>query len=180
MEAINGNILVRVNLEQNREMKVGETSFKTGKRYNENFRERVPVVAEVVQGNDLFNKGDFIVTVYTHFDDESPFYLFDDLYSIPVDEQIFAKILFDGSLEPVCGNVLVSRTIKTYSLETPIDLVKTHTDRGWVITNSAWHKVGEFILWLKMADYEIVYTWQGIEHRAIKVHKDEIVGILER
>lgn len=168
------SILVRVNLSQNEETKY----LKTGKGYNENFRERNPVIAKVEQGTEEIPTGSHIVCNYSHFDLESPLQMFDDVFSIPVDSEIFAIVNEDGTLRPINGNLLVERITKETKIELPEELKKPYTDRGLLLTSTKSIKKGSFIMWLKMADYQIVYMWQGEEKRALKIHESEIVGYI--
>lgn len=175
MEAIEGNIIVRVDLSQNDESKY----FKTGKGYNENFRERNPVVAYVEKGAKEAPTGSYVVCNYSHFDLDSPLQMFDNIYSIPLDSEVFAIINEDGSLSPINGNVIVERISRETVIDIPEELKKPHTDRGILLTPTKNIKSGQFIFWLKMADYEIVYMWKGHEKRYLKIHNTEIVGYIK-
>lgn len=179
MNPVRGSILVRVYLDQKKESVIGNTSLKTGKTYNENFRERNPVVAYVEQGCDEIPTHSWIVCNYSHFDLESPLHLTDELYAIPIDSEIYAIINDDGSLVPVMGNVLVERITKDSVIELPEELKKPHMDRGLLLTQTENIRAGSFIFWLKMADYEICYTWRGGELRSLKIHQSEITGYLK-
>ena len=169
------SILVRVDLSQNEEANY----LKTGKGYNENFRERNPVIAKVEQGTLEIPTGSYIVCNYSHFDLESPLQMFDDVFSVPIDSEIFAIINEDGTLTPINGNLLVERITKETKIELPEELKKPYMDRGVLITPTENIKSGSFVFWLKMADYQIVYIWEGEEKRALKIHESEIVGYLK-
>lgn len=179
MIPIKNHIIVSVNLSQKDEALIGGSVLKTGKGYNENFRERNPVVAYVEQGNKEIPTGSHIICNYSYFDLESPLYLFDNLYSIPVDEEIYVMVNEDGSLIPVMGNVLVERITKETKIQLPEELKKPYFDRGLLLTGINGIPKDSFILWLKMADYEICYTWKGEERRALKIHQSEITGYLK-
>lgn len=179
MQPIKGNIIVSVQGDQKREAKIGNSTLLTGKAYNENFRERNPVIAYVEQGCKEVPTGSHIVCNYSYFDLESPLQLYDNLYSIPIDEEIFALVKDDGSLTPILGNVLVERITKETKIELPEELKKPYLDRGILLTSTETIKEGSFILWLKMADYQICYTWKGEEKRALKIHSSEITGYLK-
>lgn len=179
IKPIKGSIIVACNILQKDEINIGSNVIKTGKRYNENFRERNPVVAYVVSGNDEIPFGSYIICNYSHFDLESPYEFESGLYSIPVDSEIYAIINPDGSLEPVCGNVLVWRVGKEYSMDMPEELRKTKMNTGAVASHSKEWQRGQMIYWLPYADYEIVYQWNGEEKRAIKIHRSEITGYLK-
>lgn len=179
MIATKGSILVRVDQHQKDRYLLGERLLKTGKKYNVNYRERTPVVAEIIQGLGELETGKHIITTYTFFDEESIYLISDNVYSIPVDELILAIIEEDGNLTPVCGNLIVERVPIETKFLLPPELRKFHNNRGIVVKGCEGFKKGDFILFLKFSDYEIVYTWKDIERRAIKIYKDEIVGILK-
>jgi len=179
MKPIKGSILVRVWADQKKDALIGDTVLKTGKNYNENFRERNPVVAYVEQGGEEIPTGVWVVCNYSHFDLESPLHLTDELYAIPIDSEIYAIVNEDGSLKPVMGNILVERITKDSIIELPEELKKPYLDRGVILTDTETIKKGSFIFWLKMADYEICYTWKGEEKRALKIHQSEITGYLK-
>lgn len=179
MIPINNHIIVSVNLSQKDEALIGGSVLKTGKNYNDNFRERNPVVAYVENGNKEIPSGIHIICNYSYFDLESPLHLYDNLYSIPVDEEIYAIINQDESLTPIMGNVFVERVTKETKIEIPEELRKPHTDRGVLLTDTKDIKKCSFILWLTKADYEICYTWNGDEKRILKIHQSEITGYLK-
>lgn len=170
------NIIVSVNPQQKEETVIGNNHLKTGKAYNENFRERNPIVAYVIGGSKEIPSGSYIICNYNHFDLESPFEIEKGFYSIPIDEEIFAIINEDGSLKPVCGNVLVERITKETKIDLPEEFKKPYFNRGYV-PRGEWG--GKYIFWLPYADYEIVYQWNGEERRAIKIHENEITGYLK-
>lgn len=179
MVACENHIIVKVNSSQKEEINVGCNVLKTGSKYNDNFREKNPVVAEIVNGLGELKTGCFIVCNYNHFEEESPLRLSDDLFSIPVNEEIFAIVKEDGSLKPVCGNILVERVSKDSKLPLPEELKKSHNNQGIVIKNAEAYTKNQYIFWLPFSDYEIVYNWNGEEKRAIKIHKSEVVGYLK-
>ncbi len=179
MIATNNSIVVSVNITQKDEAMIGGNLLKTAKGYNENFRERNPVIAHVEKGCEDIPAGSWIVCNYSYFDLDSPLHLYDNLYSIPIDEEIFAIINEDGSLTPVMGNVLVQRITKETKIDLPEELKNPYTNRGILLTDTKIIKKGKYIFWLQMADYEIVYSWNNVEKREIKVHINEIVGYLK-
>ena len=179
MKPIIGSILVRVDLAQKQQAKMGDSFLKTGKNYNDNFRERNPVVAYVEQGCKEIPTGCHIVCNYSHFDLESPLQLSDELYAIPIDSEIYAIVNFDGSLTPIMGNALVKRITIETAIELPEELKKPYLNRGILLTDTEQVPKGKFIYWLPMSDYEICYTWEGVEKRALKIHQSEITGYLK-
>lgn len=180
MNATKGNIIVRVDPNEKRQALIGGVEILTARRYNHNFREKNPVVSFVEHGTEMVPRGTFLICNYNHFEDESPYYLYNGLYSIPLDEEVFARIKEDGSLIPICGNVLVERVLQQSIIELPPELKKEYFDRGIVSQDVAGYDKGDFVFWLKMADYEMVYMWKGVEKRAIKVHENEIIGYFKK
>ena len=61
MNPTNNRIIVRVNISQKSEMLVGGVLLKTATSFDTNYREKSPVIAEVVDGNAILKKGDIIV-----------------------------------------------------------------------------------------------------------------------
>lgn len=176
MKPPKNKIIVSVNPSQKDEAVIGDNILKTGKAYNENFRERNPVVAKVEVGNKEIPTGSFIVCNYNYFDLESPLNMMDNLYSIPVNEEIFAIVNQDGSLTPVCGNLLVENLLKETKIDLPEELKKEHTNRGIALTGKYKDK---YIFWLPYANYTIVYQWNSQERRQVKIHDTEITGYIK-
>ncbi len=179
MIAVNKSILVRVDLSQKDEIAIGSNTLKTGRNYNEIFRERNPVVAYVEKGTIEMPNGSYIVCNFNYFEEESPLRLSDNLFSIPINEEIFAVIDSRGEPRPVYGNLFVERVTKETKIELPEELKKPHANQGIISKNTRGFKKGDYVFWLPFADYEIVYSWNGVEKRVIKVHYNEIVGILK-
>ncbi len=176
IKPIKGNIIVSCDLLQKEEALIGNNLLKTGKNYNENFRERNPVVACVERGNKDFHEGTYIICNYNYFDLESPFEITKNLYSIPVNEEIYAIVDDDGNLIPVCGNVLVKRKEIENYIDLPEELKKNWVNQGIALTGTF---KDDLIFWLPYSDYEIVYQWNGEERRAIKIYEKEITGYLK-
>nr|MBP7835122.1 hypothetical protein [Candidatus Saccharibacteria bacterium] len=68
----NNRIIVRVNLLQKSEMVIGGVLLKTASSFDTNYREKSPVIAEVVDGNGILKRGDIIVCHHNHFYSPSP------------------------------------------------------------------------------------------------------------
>lgn len=173
------HIIVVVNRYQNDEVVIGGNTFKTGKNYNENFREKNPVIALVIEGYGEIKKGTYIVCNYNYFDSDSPLQLSEIVFSIPVNEEIFAIVNEDGTLKPINGNLLVERIVKDTLIELPDELKKKYINQGTVVKGIKKYFTGQHIFWLPYSDYAIHYTWNGEEKKAIKIHESEIVGYLK-
>jgi hypothetical protein len=170
--------MVRVDPEQKTEMIIGDSLLLSGSRYSDNWREKTPVVAEIIQGFGIYTPGMSIICSYTHFGEDSYYSLYDDHYSIPIDEFIFAIIQENGSLMPVNGNIFVEREYAISFIEKHDDYKKPLKNRGRILNDGEGFKQGDQVFWLNYADYEIVYNWLNSEYRAIKVEKQEIVGVI--
>lgn len=179
MKPAAGYIIVRVDLAQKEKAIIGNNTFLTGYRYSINNREKNPVVAQIVEGTKELSAGKWLVCNYCYFDWSSQYHMYDNLFSIPIDQELFAFIEEDGELTPICGNLLVERITKGTIIDIPDDLKKEYWDRGIVkkVPREMFHPAtNQFILWLFAADYGIRYTWNGVERERIKIHESEIIG----
>jgi hypothetical protein len=176
----NNKIIVRVNLKQKDFMEIGGVTIRMALPFENNYREKSPVIAEVVQGNEQIRRGQLICTHHNHFYSPSPYYLMDDLYSIPFNKTIFGIFGIDGRLEPTCGNMICEKIDIETAIPLPIEQRKKHIDR-YSIKNPGWtkYKIAQTIFTRPDSGYEIVYIWQNIENRVVKVDSEMICGILK-
>lgn len=174
----NNKVLVRVNLAQKDKMSINGVEFSTAIKFDSNFREKSPVIAQVVSGNQYLKINDIIICHHNHFYTPSPYHIQDDLYSIPFNHTILAKINKDGTLSAVCGNVLGNRIELKSQYYVP-NYKQYYTDRI-VITDKGGtkYKNGQVIFTRPSAPYDIVYNIDGIERRVTKVNSEMICGIL--
>ncbi len=179
MISTNQRIMVRVDMEQKETMRVGNVTMKTAIRFEKNYREKSPVLAEVVQGKGILKKGDVVVCHHNHFHSPSPYQLEDNVFSIPFNQTIFALVTKSGGLKAICGNVLGQRIEKKYSLEVPIEFREKYIDR-LEITDKGWSsfKNGTTVFCKPYAPYDIVYNFEGVEKRITKLDTRQITGIL--
>lgn len=167
-------IIVRVNMAQKNEFTIGGVIFKTAMRYEVNYREKSPVVASVVSGNNILQEGDIILCHHNHFYPPSPYYLYDDLYSIPFNKTIFCR-LFDNRFVPICGNIIGTRCLLENQTS---EEKKYHKDRIKVTDGgSTGYKERDLIFTRPSAPYDIVYIIDKIEHRITKVPADQVIGV---
>jgi len=158
---------------------IGGVTIKTAHNFHSNYREKSPVVAEVVSGNHKLKSGDVIICHHNHFYAPSPYFLEDDLFSIPFNKQIFGVLDNDGYLTPLNGNVFGNRVEIPTPLPLPPELRKTYIDRVEVTDGRATkYKRGETILHKKNAGYDICYMWDGVEKKVTKVMDEMIVGVI--
>lgn len=179
MISANEKIIVRVNNEQKDFVRIGDVSFQMALSYEKNYRERSPVVAEVLNGNDVLKSGDIILCHHNLFYLPSPFHLWDDLFSIKYNSTIFAKINNTGDLIPMGGNMLCDRIYKEGNEMIPPELREKCTDKV-LITDSgdSDFKKGDIVFTRPHSYYEIVYTINGAINRIHKCHKDMVCGVL--
>ncbi len=179
MTPVNNKILVRVNLKQKDTMTVAGVVLSTATKFNINYRERSPVLAEVVNGNKYLKSGDIIVCHHNHFYSPSPYHLQDDLYSIPFNKTIFAKVNKKGNLSAICGNVLGERVPIKTTLNLPAEYQKKYIDRI-LLKDKGWttYKNGTVVICRPNAPYDIWFTWDGVERVVTKVDSEQICGYI--
>ena len=177
MNAANNKILLRVNMEQKGYMTIGNTVLKTSSEYDPNYRERSPVVAEALEFNNGIKKGDILLCHHNMFYGETPYWVKDDIFSIPCKQTtIFAKIGTSGNPKAVLGNVIGERVFMPSQMDLPPEQRKYYLDRVKLLSNGFGYKKGQLIFHRPYAWYEIVYMWGNYERRVIKVNTDMVIG----
>jgi hypothetical protein len=172
---VNNKIIVSCDLKQKDEMVIDGVTMKMATLFEKNYREKSPVIAKVVEGNEWVKEGDILLCHHNTFYQPSPYYLYDNLFSIPASNIIFAVLQKDGSLNPVYGNLICERV--PVEKDMPVSR-ETEINRS-VVLNGGYskYKKGQLIFHRPHAGYDIVYIWDGIENRVTKVHEDQICGI---
>jgi hypothetical protein len=180
MISVNEKILVRVDMSQKDFAMVGGVEMKTAIKYETNYREKSPVLATVVSGNDWVNEGEVLICHHNHFYTPSPYHLEDDLFSIPFNKTIFAKVSSKGNLTAICGNILGERVQIKTQFDLPPEMQKTYIDR-LLITDKGWttFKNGTTVLCKPHAPYDICYTWGGEARVATKISMDMVIGFIK-
>lgn len=181
MKPFNNRILVRVDMAQKNSMKIGGVMVRCAQKYQTNFREKSPVIAEVIQDKWPLHAGEFVICHHNHFYPPSPYFLQDDLYSIPADHTILAILETPGELSPVYGNVLASKVEIEAPFPLPPEQREHYKDRGMII-DGGWtdFKPGDLVFTRPSAIYEIVYIWDGIEKRICKINSEMIRAVVEK
>lgn len=180
MIPVNGKILVYCDAAQKDKVSIGGNIFKTANLYETNYRLKSPTICIVEEGNELIRPGDILLTHHNLFYLPSPYHLSGNLFSIPFSNVLFAKILDDGELLPICGNILGDRIdIKTV-LPLPPDQQKKYTDRV-TVTNPGYtkYKKGQILFTRPSAPYDIVYNINGEQKIATKISEDMATGIMK-
>lgn len=178
MRPANNKVIVRVDMAQKSTFTIGGVTVSTALRFELNYREKSPVVACVVEGNEWVKEGDIILSHHNLYYPPSPFWLYDDLFAIPATNVIFAIVDTEGGLTPVYGNVICERIPIESDHPLPPTQRKGHANKSLVINGGyTKYKQGQTIFHRPHANYDIVYIWHGVEKRVTKVHSDQICGV---
>lgn len=180
MNPVNGKIIVKCDNEQKSSIRIGDVEFKTAMGYETNYREKSPVICEVVDGNEFVKEGQVLLVHHNTFYLPSPYHLGDDLFSIPFAKTLFAIINTDGSLAPICENILCDRVNIPSILPVPPELQEKYIDRVKVI-DGGWtnYKPNDLLFTRPHSYYEIVYHLNGEEKRIHKCHSEMICGVVK-
>ncbi len=178
MKSVNGKILVSVNLAQKDYMEVGGVELKTAMPFASNFREKTPVIAKVIEGNEFVMEGNLLLTHHNLFQMPSPYHLYDELFSIPFSKVLFAKIDTSGDIQPICGNLICEKIEVETLLPVPENERKYHINKYKVLM-SGWtnYKEGSIIYTRPNSGYEIIYILNGKKNIIVKVDSDMICGV---
>lgn len=180
MRPANDKIIVRVNMGQKDSMTIGGVTVKCANNYSVNYREKSPVVACVVTGNAWLREDDIILCHHNHFYHPSPYYISEDMFSIPANKTIFA-IVAEKGLMPLYGNIICERVDIETEIPLPPEHRKQHIDRAVVVNSGVLeYKTGEIIFHRPNAGYDIVYMRQGIETKVTKVHDEMVCGVIRK
>lgn len=176
----NGKILVSCNMKQKNSMMIGDVELSTALKYELNYREKSPVIVSVVEGNAYVKEGDVLLVHHNTLYTPSPYYLYDNLFSIPATGKIlFAVIKPDGSIKPIMGNLICEKVSIPSALPLPPEQVKTYTDRAIVKdAGLSPYKKGQLIFHRPSAGYDICYIYNGVENRVTKVDSAQVCGFV--
>lgn len=178
IKAANSKIIVRVDPTQKNEIKVGGVVMTTALLFENNYREKSPTVGVIVRGNEFLKKGDVALFHHNHFYMPSPYWIGDNLFSVPFNKTVFGTLDEDGSITPMCGNIICQREPIEYNMLVPVEERKTYTDRALVVNpGETPYEWGQIIFHRPHAGYDIVYNWGGKERRVTKVHEEMVIGV---
>lgn len=171
--------MVRVFMKQKDFMEIGGVEFRMAPLFNKNYREKSPVIGEIVEGNQYVRPGQIAVFHHNHFYPPSPYFLYEDLYSVPFGRTVFGTLDSDGVLTPLCGNILCRRVEVQTTIPLPPEQRTLYKDRV-ICENPGWtkYKPEQLLFTTPSAMYEIVYNIDGKEFRTHKVHEEFVVGKL--
>lgn len=176
VKPLKGKVVVRVDPLQ----KATSEHFLLAKEYNNNYRDRSPVVAEVVEGNKKVKKGQFLLCHHNLFySATSPYRIQGDLYSIPFNENIYAWLDEDGLPHPLNGNILAERVKIETAFELTPEFTKNYINRVTILSDGLGFKSGQQVFTWPYSDHEIIYMWKGKEKRVIKINIEDIVAYID-
>lgn len=180
MIPVNGKITVKVDMKQKNTFKLGDITVSTALKFETNYREKSPVVGLIIEGNRFIKPGQIAIFHHNHFYPPSPYFVQDDLFSVPFNQTVFGVLTEDGKIKPMCGNIICERIDIPTPLPVPIEHRKTYIDRVKVLdAGSQPYQPGQLIFHKPNAGYDIVYNYNGVEIRVTKVHSDFIVGYVK-
>jgi hypothetical protein len=163
-----------------------------GRKYGENSREINPVVCEILSvGEDISSVevGDLLIVHHNVLTNEGQIIKIDyntqsTILAIHFDGTVYAKIDKEtGGLTPLNGNLIGKRIAKEYNsilhipfeetLDTTFDIISSPEDFQDV-------QPGDRVLCYKYSDYEMVYHFKNQEKKAIRIWKDDVIGIFDK
>jgi hypothetical protein len=179
MIASNGKLIVEVDFLQKEKTTISGSDFFLAKEFSTNRRESNPVSCKVIEGNENVALGTILLVHHNRFVEYSPHHLGGNLYSIAYNPSIFAWVDEGGNAHQMCENIIVERVYENNSPLIPDHLKKANKHKYKVVNQGYGFKAGQYVFVFPFADYEIVYNWNGVERRVVKVAKDDIVGVLK-
>jgi hypothetical protein len=181
MKPANNKIIVRVDNNQKQSFMIGGVEVQSASKYETNYREKSPVIAEVVDGNEQVFKGDILLCHHNLFYLPSPYHLGDGLFAIPYSNVLFAKIQAGGSLLPICGNLLCERVDIETDFELPVEDRQQCINKV-IVTDGGYtpYKKGQLLFTRPYSYYEIVYIYNGKEIRVFRCSQDNVCGFLQK
>lgn len=180
MTPVNDKILVSCNMKQKDEMTIGGITIKCANDFDVNYRERSPVIVQVVQGNKRVKEGDILLVHHNTLYTPSPYFVQDNLFSIPTEKIIFGKLTLSGDFMPLYGTIICERVNIETDFPLPAEYQKQYTERVRIINGGdSEYKQGQIVFTRPYSYYEVVYIFGGIQKRVFKIHKDMICGYLK-
>lgn len=163
-----------------------------GRKYGENSREINPVVCEILSvGEDISSVevGDLLIVHHNVLTNEGQIIKIDyntqsTILAIHFDGTVYAKIDKEtGELTPLNGNLIGKRIAREFNstlhipfeetLDTTFDIISSPEDFQDV-------QPGDRVLCYKYSDYEMVYHFKNQEKKAIRIWKDDVIGIFDK
>lgn len=178
MIPVNNKVLLECDPFQKEQALIGENLFRCANLFETNYRYKSPTIAKVVEGNQYLLEGDVLLCHHNLFYQPSPYFIQDNLFSVPFSKVLFAKILSDGSLQAICGNLLGNKIVKETFLPLPPERQEFYNDR-FIINDAGWtrFKKGQTIYARPSSCYDIIYHLNGVQKSVTKISEDMIIGV---
>ncbi len=179
MKPVNDKILVRSDLSQKDFIRLNGVELKSPTYFDTNYRQRSPVLCVVAEDSGDLYEGDILLCHHNTFYQPSPYYIKEDLFSIPCKGTlIFCKITLSGDLWPLFGNMLCNPAAIESLLYLPEKYRKPYPNRA-VITEPGLcnYSKNDLVFCRPYAPYEIVYQFAGAEKRQFKIHESMVAGV---
>ena len=178
MKAVNQKLLVRSDPEQKQSFLVGGVQMTGATMFNQNYRERSPVVCQSEQDSGDIKQGDILVCHHNTFYSPSPYHLYEDLFSIPLKGTIiFCKVNPFGGLIPLLGNMIVETIPIEDKYAHSFEERNYYPNRIQVVHGGGTdYQKGDLLFTRPLGAYEMVYHFKGEERRVFKCHENQIVG----
>lgn len=172
-------IILRVDPDQKERAMLGNVEIMIGVKYKTNHRDKHPVIGVVEVGNQVIPSGMILVVHHNFLYGETSVYsMGDGLFSIPINHNIFMRIDENGDPHSMFGNIICKRLEEYSQFEKPGEHIKLHHDRGLVLNNGFGYKKGQIVFAVPYSTYEIIYNFGKIEHRVVKIYKDDICAVI--
>jgi co-chaperonin GroES (HSP10) len=194
MRALKNRLVLKADTEQKSTIKFGSLTLfmpPNQTELNQDGKVANPVLAEVV-GNDPnyphIEKGDFLVLNHNMIGNKA-FQAMEKEGSvitmvIPIDKGILGKLGSDGSIIPLCENILAERIFEKPAssiIVTPDAYRKTEQNKVKILAVSPeahYLQSGKTAIVHKYSDYECSYTINGESRTAIIVWMVDVVGTM--
>lgn len=178
MKPTKDGVILRVDPNQKDRAMLGDTEIMIGVKYKTNHRDKHPVIGVVEVGNDLVPAGRVLVVHHNFlYGDMSVYSMGDGLFSIPINQNVFMWIDEDGNPHSMRGNIICERIEEYSPIAKPGEHAKLYHDRGRVVSDGYGYRAGQIVYTVPYSTYEIIYNFGKVEHRVVKIYKDDICAV---
>lgn len=176
-----GGVILRVDPDQKSRAMYGGVEIMIGVKYKTNHRDKHPVLGVVEVGNDKVPVGRVLVVHHNFlYGDVSVYSMGDGLFSIPVNQNVFMWIDKSGNPHSMNGNIICERLEEYSPIAKPSEHTKLYHDRGRVISNGYGYRAGQIVYAVPYSTYEMIYNFGKVEHRVVKIYKDDICAVMTK
>ncbi len=163
MKSANKKILVSCDLEQKEFIEMNGNKLKMAVLFEKNYREKSPVLAIAQQSKGEIKQNDILLVHHNTFYQPSPYWIKDDIFSIPYGKTIYGIIKMGGCIKPICTNIFVERVFKESLFPLPPESRETYIDRSVVLDGGiSKYKKGVLLFHKPHAGYDIVFIYKYV------------------